>query len=110
MAFNFTNMLDWIKVSLSPELTLNIPKEDHHCFQIFASMACDFLWSSHNKAFHEVLSFDALHLSRKIIKVSLEHMVAWKNISNPIEEKWITPPPQWFKINFHTAIRDTFSA
>jgi hypothetical protein len=53
---------------------------------------------------------DGLHLSRKIIKISLEHMVAWKNISNPIEEKWITPLPQRFKINFNMAIRDIFSA
>jgi hypothetical protein len=35
-------------------------------------------------------------------------MVAWKNISNPIEEQWITPLTQWFKINFNTAIRDIY--
>jgi hypothetical protein len=109
MAFNFTNMLDWIKVILSPRSTHKIPKEDYHCFQTFATVACDLLWSSRNKAYHEDLSFDALLLARKVLKVSQEHMVAWKSISNPIEEKWIPLPPQWFKINFDTAIRDTFS-
>jgi hypothetical protein len=67
-------MLDLIKVILSPKSTLKIPKEDNHRFQTFAAMTCDFLWSSHNKAYHENLSFDALHLSKKIIKVSLEHI------------------------------------
>jgi hypothetical protein len=71
LSFNFTNMLDWIKVIISPGATLKIPKEDHYRFQILAVVACDFLWSSRNKAYHENLSFDALNLSRKIIKVSL---------------------------------------
>jgi hypothetical protein len=55
-----------------------------------------------------LLMFD--YVSRKINKVSLEHMAAWKNVSIPLEEKWMPPPPHWFKINFDTAIRDTFSA
>jgi hypothetical protein len=110
LSFNFTNMLDWIKVIISPGATLKIPKEDHYRFQILAVVACDFLWSSRNKAYHENLSFDALNLSRKIIKVSLKHMVAWKNISIPLEEECMPPPLQWFKINFDTAIRDNFSA
>jgi hypothetical protein len=93
LAFNFTNMLDWIKVIISHGATLKIPKEDHHRFQNFVAVACDFLWSSRNKAYHENLSFDALNVSRKINKVSLEHMVAWKNVSIPPEEKWMPPPP-----------------
>jgi len=50
-------MLDWIKVIISPRLTLKIPKEDHHCFQNFVAVTCDFLWSSSNKAYHKDLSF-----------------------------------------------------
>jgi hypothetical protein len=63
-------MLDWIKVIISPRLTLKIPKEDHHCFQNFVAVTCDFLWSSSNKAYHKDLSFDALILVGKILKVS----------------------------------------
>jgi hypothetical protein len=63
-------MLDWIKVIISPRLTLKIPKEDHHCFQNFVAVTCDFLWSSSNKAYHKDLSFDALILAGKILKVS----------------------------------------
>jgi hypothetical protein len=86
-------MLDWIKVIISPRVTLKILEEHHHRFQIFAAMqACDFLRSSHNKAYHEDLSFDALHLSRNIIKISLEHIMAWKNLSNPVKEKWCNDP------------------
>jgi hypothetical protein len=47
-SFNFTNMLDWIKVIISLGATLKIPKEDHYRFQIFVAVACDFLWSSRN--------------------------------------------------------------
>jgi hypothetical protein len=41
-ALIFGTLLDWIKVILSPGLTLHIPKDDHHKFQIFAAMACIF--------------------------------------------------------------------
>lgn len=73
-------------------------------------MTCDLLCSYRNKAYHDGLSFDALQMSRNINKVSLEHIMAWKHLSNtPVEEKWIPPPPSWFKNNFDTAIRDTYS-
>jgi hypothetical protein len=71
MNFNFTNMLDWIKVILSPGLTLKIPKEDHHRFQIFAAVTCDFLWFSRNKAYQGIFpSMLSYILSRKFLKVS----------------------------------------
>jgi hypothetical protein len=51
-------------------------------------------------------------LSRNINKVCLEHIMAWKHLSNSlVEQKWIPPPPSsWLKINFDTTIRDTYSA
>lgn len=73
-------------------------------------MACDFLWSYRNRAYHDGLSFDALQMSRQINKVPLEHTMAWQQPSHaPVEEKWVPPPPSFLKINFDTAIRDTFS-
>jgi len=84
----FPNILNWIKAIISPELVLNIPKTDHHYFQIFA----------------------ALQLSRNVNKVSMEHLVASKSVpTKSVDDKRIPPPPSIFKINFDTAIRDSFS-
>jgi hypothetical protein len=91
-------MKDWIRIMLSPGSRLNIPKEDHHKFQIFAAVVCDLLWSYQNRVYH-------------INQVSLEHFTAWKNLSQgPVEEKWVLPPPTRFKINFDTTIRESYSA
>jgi hypothetical protein len=111
MAFSFTSNLDRIKVILSPGSLLHLPKEDHHYFQIFATLACDLFWTYRNKAYHEGLSFNELTISRQISKVALEHSEAWFSIgSSPVVEKWIPPPRSYFKINFDTVIRDTFLA
>jgi len=88
---NFPNILDWIKVIISPGTTLKIPKGDHHCFQIFVAVTCDLLWSYRNKAYHDGLSFDALPMSRNTNKVAFEHIMAWKHLSNTLVEEWIPP-------------------
>jgi hypothetical protein len=40
----------------------------------------------------------------------LEHLVAWTSNFSPNREHWFPPPPDSFKINFDTAIRDEFSS
>jgi hypothetical protein len=98
-------------VILSPGSFLHLPIEDHHYFQIFAAVACHLLWTYQNRAYHKGISFDALSTSRQINKVATEHSKARFSIGpNPMVEKWIPPPWSYFKINFDTAIRDTFSA
>jgi hypothetical protein len=107
-------MMDWIKVIIFPRSTLKISKKDYHRFQIFATVTCDLLWSGPIETCRATmigLSFDALQKSININKVSLEHIMAWKHLSNTlIEEKWIPPLPYWFKINFNITIRDTYAA
>jgi hypothetical protein len=83
---------------------------DHHKFQIFASVACDILWFYRNKAFHDEATIDARSVLVHINKISLEHFQAWHSSSQVLMEKWSLPPLNWVKINFDTAIKDSFSA
>jgi hypothetical protein len=103
------NLCDWIRDILYPETILHIPCSEVHCFQVFATVTCDLLWFHRNKAFHDGLSFDARILAKLIINTYHQHCDAWSNKLDPIPEKWIRPPPNWFKINFNTTIRDSFS-
>jgi hypothetical protein len=101
-------MVDWIKLIISPS-SLDIPTNDHHKFQIFAVVSCDLLWHYCNKAYHDALFFDAIQVSRHINKIAMEHFVAWHNVSPPME-RWLPLICVGYKINFDSAIRDTFSA
>jgi ribonuclease HI len=49
-------------------------------------------------------------VSTHINKIALEHFQAWHSSSQVLLKGWVTPPPDWVKINFDTAIRDSFSA
>ncbi|XP_059428630.1 uncharacterized protein LOC132162415 [Corylus avellana] len=106
---NFSNMVDWINVILSPGISLAIPLVEHHKFQIFAYVACDLLWFYRNKAYHDGKIVDARSISAYINKITLEHFHAWNIRSSLPEETWTLPSVTWFKINFDTTIRDYFS-
>ncbi|XP_059428504.1 uncharacterized protein LOC132162261 [Corylus avellana] len=108
-ALNFSNMVDWINVILSPSISLAIPPADHHKFQIFTSVPCDLLWFYRNKAYHEGKIVDARSISTHINKITLEHFHAWNITSSLTKEIWTPPSVTWFKINFVTAIKDSFS-
>jgi ribonuclease HI len=108
--FNFSSMVDWIKLIVSPCHSLGIPTADCHKFQIFALVACDILWYYRNQAFHHGSNFEARNVSLHINKIALEHFRAWQSISSAPLENWIPPAPNWVKINFDTAIRNSFSA
>ena len=80
-----------------------------HLFQIFASILCDLLWFARNKAVHEGLIPDITTLASSIRKTTLDHAAAWQSTSSLVKEFWSPPPAGSFKVNFDTAIRDTFS-
>jgi hypothetical protein len=103
-------MVDWIKLIISPCNSLGIPLTDCHKFHIFALVACDILWYYRNQAFHNGITFEARNVSMHINKIALEHFQAWQSISSAPLEKWIPSAPNWVKINFDTAIRDSFLA
>jgi len=103
------NLCDWVRIILSPGSTLHIPYSEFHRFQVFATVTCDLLWLHRNKAYHNGLSFDARVLAKMVMNSYHQHCDAWLNKLDPTPEKWIRPPPDWHKINFDTAIRDSFS-
>jgi hypothetical protein len=104
IVLNFSFMLDWIKLIISPGSSLGIPWVDCHKFQIFALVACDILWYYRNKAFHDRISLDARNVSTHINIIALELFQAWHSVSSVPMEKWIPPAPNWYKINFDIVI------
>jgi len=104
------NLRDWIQIILTPGATLNIPTVERHRFQVFATVACDLLWFHRNKALHDNKFFNARTVANLITSTFHHHCDAWSHQIDPVPEKWIRPPLHWFKINFDTAIRDSFSS
>ncbi|GLT53027.1 hypothetical protein SLA2020_263250 [Shorea laevis] len=100
---------NWIKGILNPALNFGIPFKDSHLFQIYAAVLCDLLWFHRNKAAHEGIIPDILGVAGSIKKITLEHYAAWQSLTAPVPEKWEPPKPGSFKVNFDTAIRDSFS-
>jgi hypothetical protein len=110
LALSSLSLSDWIKGIINPHLSFGIPKSDSHLFQIFASVLCDLLWFSRNKAAHDGVIPDISSLANSIKRTSLDHAVVWNSTSPSPKETWIPPPTGSFKVNFDTAIRDQFSA
>jgi hypothetical protein len=79
-------------------------------FQIFVVVACDYLWFTRNKAHHDGIILNALIISTTINKITLEYYSAWATKYDKTPEVWKSPSPPYFKINYDTAIRATFSA
>jgi hypothetical protein len=66
------------------------------------------MWFSRNQAVHKGVLPEVSKLATNINRVSLEHFAAWTSKSPPVRELWY-PLPNYFKLNFDTAIRDDFS-
>jgi hypothetical protein len=106
LAWSSLSLSDWIKGIINPHLSFGIPKSDSHLFQIFASVLCDLLWFSRNKAAHDGVISDISSLANSIKRTSLDHAAVWNSTSPSPKESWIPPPTGTFKVNFDTAIRD----
>jgi hypothetical protein len=109
VALNVTNMIDWLHIILHPECGLGLPQTEIHRFQIFTAVACDFLWFTRNKAYHDGLLSDALVISTTINKLALEHFSAWTKKYTSSPKAWERPLPPHFKINYDTTIKPSFS-
>lgn len=110
IALNVTNMTDWLLIILHPHRMLGVPPVETHRFQILPAVACDYLWFSRNKAYHDGIIPNALSISTTINRISLEHYYAWTTKFDKTPAVWKSPSPPYFKINYDTAIRATFSA
>lgn len=81
---------------------------EHHHFQLFM-LNIDIIWMTRNKLAHEGRFVDIMQLIKRVKKVSGEHLLAWqqkKGVCQPRE--WSPPPLGLIKVNFDTAIRETF--
>jgi hypothetical protein len=109
LAWSSISLSGWVKGIISPHTAFGIPHTDVHLFQIYATVLCDLLWFSRNKAIHEGIILDITKLAVSIKKSSLAHAAAWSSIPAKKDQAWIPPQEGHFKINFDTAIRDQFS-
>jgi hypothetical protein len=108
IALPIADMIDWIHIILNLG-TIGILDSDIHLFQIFAALACDSIWFARNKAFHDNIVPNALVLSATINRTALEHHSTWTSKrSSPAP--WLKPCAPFYKINYDTAIKDSFSA
>lgn len=110
LAWSQLSLASWIKGIINPSFSFGIPHKDAHLFQIFAAVLCDLLWWSRNEAVHDGIILDILVLTNSTKKTVLEHYNAWTSCSQPVNTKWAPPAVGSYKINFDSAIRESFSA
>ena len=110
LSWNSFSLPNLIKDIILPHLTFGIPKAEVHLFQIFATVLCDLLWFSRNKAVREGIIPSILKLADTIKKTVLAHSTTWKPTQEPLAKSWTLPAKGSFKINFDITIRDQFSA
>jgi hypothetical protein len=77
VALNVINITDWFQIILHPNCRLGISPTEIHRFQIFAAVACDYLWFIRNKAHHDDIIPNAILISTTINRITLEHFLAW---------------------------------
>jgi hypothetical protein len=63
---DMTDITNWLLIILNPHRMIGIPQAEIHLFQIFAAIACDYLWFIKNKAHHDGLIPNALVISSTI--------------------------------------------
>jgi hypothetical protein len=67
------------------------------------------LWFARNKVVHECVIPNISSLASSIRRTYLDHAAAWKSPSPLVKVFWSPPAVGTYKINFDTAIRETFS-
>jgi hypothetical protein len=65
---------------------LGAPPAETHKFQIFVVVACDYLWFTGNKAYHDDIIPNALLILTTINKTACDHFSAWKTKYNKTPE------------------------
>jgi hypothetical protein len=108
LALRIDSLSDWLSIILHPDI-IGIPASYSHLFQIFAAVACDQIWFARNKTLHENLIPNALDISSCINRIALNHHSAWNTKLAPQLAVWSPPIMHFYKINYDTPIRHSFS-
>jgi hypothetical protein len=78
------NLPNWIKGILSPHQSFGIPPDNTHLFQIYATVLCDMLWLSRNKAIRKGVLPDVSKFVEDVKRISLDHQVVWNSEAQPV--------------------------
>lgn len=98
----------WIKNIINHSEVLKIPKEDHHPFQLFATIVMDNLWFFKNKKVHNQIDSipNPLEFAKFVLTIFNQHSAAWLTKSSYIASMEDSFPEDYLRINFDVAVRD----